>query len=269
MASFDEAVSEAIRVSRAAASRRAEPKPWWATVLFTRLCTTSVSLLSLAPKSRYAARTLEHYDCSAAASLARSVVECFFVFFYLCVEEVTEDEWRSRLTLLYLHDCVSRIKMFRDFDPNDHQLPSFEAQAEELRDRLRKLQYFLALPEKQRNRFLKGDVALFLSQDEILARIGVEVKPFRAMYRFLSSHVHSHPLAFSRMGDGDRGRGVESDVEKGYIATALEFAEDPLKRATAAMLRLFPDIPPKAGNHSLKPSAGETLHSSEPPGPAA
>lgn len=247
IASFDDVVTDAARVSLAAAGRHVEnPKAWWATVLFTRLCTTSVSLLSLAPTSRFAGKLIEHYDCSAAAALARSVVECYFVFFYLCIDEIEDEEWRTRLNVLYLHDCISRIKMFRDLDPEDDQIPGFEAQAAELRQRLLKLGYFAALREKQRNRFLRGESAMLLSQDDILKKLGVDVAGFRAMYRFLSSHVHSFPLAFSRMGEREQGRGVESELEKGYIANALEFAEDFLRMALSDMLKLFPDIPPRA-----------------------
>lgn len=69
----------------------------------------------------------------------------------------------------------------------------------------------MTFPEKQRNRFLKGGSAVFLSQDQILERLGVEVGYFRGLYRFFSSHVHSFPLAFYRMSERDQGRGVKSE----------------------------------------------------------
>src|SRR5712691_7911007 len=122
---FDKAVSDATRVSQAAAGRQAEPRSWWASVLFTRLCTTAVSLLSLAPRSRLAGRYIEHFDFSAVASLTRNLAECYLAFFYLCVDAVDQDEWLTRLNLLQLHDCTERFKMFRDFDSSDPQLDGF------------------------------------------------------------------------------------------------------------------------------------------------
>jgi len=253
LAVFDDAVLDGSRVSRAAADRQVNARRWFASVLFTRICTTGMSLLCLVPRSRFAGKSIEHYDFGAVASLARNIAECYFVFFYLCVDEFSDDEWYSRLNILHLHDCVSRLKMFRDFDPSNPRLPSFEQQAEELRERLKQLPYFMALPEKQRKRFLKGDSALLLNQDQLLERLGVAVGPFRGMYRFISSHVHSFPLAFYLMGERDQGRGVESDWVKQSIADALEFAESPLRRSTYDMLKLFPDIPAKADNSSLQP----------------
>lgn len=165
LASFDDAVVDAARVSQAVAGRNVVAKAWWASVLFTRICTTSMSLLSLAPRSRFAGNLIEHYDFGAVASLARNIAECYFVFFYLCVDEVSDDEWHSRLNLLHLHDCVSRLRMFQDFDPSNPELPGFQEQADELRARLKERSYFMTFPEKQRNRFLKGGSAVFLSQD--------------------------------------------------------------------------------------------------------
>jgi hypothetical protein len=72
--------------------------------------------------------------------------------------------------------------------------------------------------------------------------MGEDVSFFRGMYRFLSFHVHSLPVAFYRMAEREQGRGVESDWEKRNIAGALVFSLEPVRRATAEMLRLFPDI---------------------------
>jgi hypothetical protein len=244
LASFDSILVDAINVSQAVAGRMTDAKPWWASVLFTRLCNTAMSLLVITPRSRLSRDDREHWDFSAIATLARNLVECYFVFFYLAVEPVDEDEWQCRLNLMHLHDCTTRLRMFRDFGSSDVEIKGFEAQVEELRERLQKLHYFNALPEKQQKKFLKGDNAFLLSQDDLLSRMGEEIAPFRGMYRFLSTHVHSFPVSFYRMADQNRGRGLENTVEKGYIATTLSFAKEAIRRATKEMVAIFPDIDP-------------------------
>jgi hypothetical protein len=240
--SFDGAAMEAIRVSKAAAGRWADLRRGWATTLFTRICTCSVSTLTLVPGSMFSPKHWKHFDLSAVASLSRTLVEIYLAFFYLCIDKIDDIEWRSRLNLFHLHDCSSRARMFKEFDPGDPQIAGLEAQANELRGRLRSLSYFTSLSEKQQSVFLKGDKAFFLGRDQIVAKVGMDIGHFRAMYRFLSSHVHSLPLAFYRMKEREQGRGIESDIEKGYIATALDFAEYPIRQATQNMLELFPDI---------------------------
>jgi hypothetical protein len=210
--------------------------------LYTRLCVTCVSLLSLAPGSRCAGSFVSHYDFSAVASLTRNTWECYFVFFYLGIDSTDGDEWLTRLNVLQLHDCLSRWKMFRELDAADGQLSDFQAQADELRARIASRAHFAALPERRRTHLLKGENALMLSQDDLLHRMGEDVATFRGMYRFLSFHVHTLPVAFYRMADRGQGRGVESEWEKSNIALALEFALQPITRATREMRHLFPDV---------------------------
>lgn len=212
-------------------------------MLFTRFCTTGVSLLTVCPRSRFAGRLIEHFDFSAVASLTRNLIECYLAFFYLCIEDIVEDEWLARLHLLQLNDCKSRQWLFRQLDPQDPHLTAFDVQANELRDKLRNNPYFAALPEPARRRFLTGRHPHFLKRDEILARAKLNVDDFRATYHFFSTHVHSGPLAFYRMGEREQGRGIENDVEKGHMVWALEAATDLSNRAIGHVLHLFPDIP--------------------------
>jgi hypothetical protein len=240
--SFDEAVTEAARVSRAASGRTGvSPKAWWASVLFTRMCTTSVSLLCLTPTSRFAGTLLDHYDSSATAALARNIIDSYLMFFYLCIDDGPAEEWQVRLKVMYLHDCMSRLKMFRDLNPEDPQVARFKEQADQLRVELMAIPFLAAYPEKKQMSLLKGDRSMIISRDDLLEKLDIDHARFRGIYALLSSHIHSAPLAFSRMADGDRGRGVESDYEKGRIGLALELADGYLRRATAEVLTIFPD----------------------------
>lgn len=241
---FDEAVLEARRVSQAAAGRQTNARPYWASVLFTRLCTFSVTLLGLAPRSRFAPKHFEHFDCASCFTVARNVVDAYLIFYYLCVEAVTDDEWRYRLALVQLNDCLSRQALFRDLGHGDDKLRGFAAQAAELRNRISELPPFKVLPENQQRHRLRGDTPMYLSQDEVLGRMGADRAHFRVLYRLVSAHVHSLPLGFYRMGERQQGRGTESDLEKRYTELALEIADWPLRRATAEMSQIFPDIPP-------------------------
>src|SRR5574337_174915 len=222
---FDALLVDATNVSRAAAGRSVPDPAWWACLLYTRLCVTGVSLLSLVAGSRFAGRAIDHYDFSTVASITRNIWECYFVFFYISVDATEHDEWLTRLNVLQLHDCTSRLKMFTEFGSDSVDLQRFRAQANELRDRISSRAYFATLSERRRQHILRGDNALLMSQDELLKRMNEDVGEFRGMYRFLSFHVHSLPVAFYRMADREQGRGTESDWEKRNIAMALEFAE--------------------------------------------
>jgi Family of unknown function (DUF5677) len=238
---FTVALEMAIATSHATTSLQAGARRFWASILFTRLCTSSISILSLCPASKLNQNGF-HWDFGAVASLSRNIFECALNFFYLGMDTITDEEWMARLKVMQLHDCMSRFCMFRDFDPNDEQLKAFEEQANELRSILQTNTFFINLPEPQRNKLLKGKHASILTHDEILQRMGELQSSTRGYYRFLSSHTHSFPLSFYRMAEQDRGRGVKNEAEMAYIGGALEFCANTLKRCTDDMRKLFEDI---------------------------
>ncbi len=238
---FTDTLEQAIVSSHAATGLDAGQRRFWGSVLFTRLCTTSISILWLCPRSKVNVGG-KHWDFGSIASLARNLFECALQLSYLAIEPVNDDEWFARLKVMQLHDCMERSRMFRALDANDPQLPSFEGQAKELKGLLQNNAYFSQLPEALRKTLLKGERASILTQDEILQRMGQFDPKTRGFYRFLSSHAHSFPLAFYRMAEHNRGRGEENDVEKGYIASTLEFCTDLLKRSTDAFQKSFADI---------------------------
>jgi hypothetical protein len=226
---FTETVEHAIAVSHQASGVDAGPRRYWGSVLFTRLCTTSVSILWLCPGSKVNLRG-DHWDFGAVASLTRNLLECSLYFWYLAIEPIGNEEWMARLKVMQLHDCKERQRLFRALDPADPQLQAFEEQANELRAVLQQNPHFASLGETLKGSLLKGARSSILNQDEIYARASGFPANFRGLYRFFSSHAHSLPLAFYRTGERNRGRGEENDIEKGYIAGALEFSAELLTK---------------------------------------
>ena len=238
---FTSATGTAIVSSHAAAGFDAGARRYWATVLFIKLCSTSVSILWLCPGSQLN-NDGDHWDFASVATLTRNLFECALQFFYFCIDPISEEEWNARLKVMQLHDCTERSRMFQAYDPNDPQLTGFAKQADELRNILQKNNYFQGLPEKLQKILLKGERSSILTQDEILTRMGQSTSTIRGYYRFLSSQSHPFPLGFYRTGENNRGRGDENRVDKGYIAHALEFCTDTLRRCIDDFQKTFADI---------------------------
>ena len=108
----------------------------------------------------------------------------------------------------------------------DAHVEGFEKQAEELRERLRSNPFFQALTEGQQRKYLNGQSAYLMPLEDIAERAGVEKKLFRWLYVLLSSHVHSLPMSFYRIGNGEeeRGRGLPSPVEENYTSLCHSLA---------------------------------------------
>jgi len=203
-------------------------REYWASVLFTRFAVTTGSASCLLPSAEPRA----HWDFSAFASIVRNLVECYLLFYWLCVEPVSEEQAEARLVLLDLYDHGARRRLFANSQEPDL------VQADLVR-RFEENIILTALPEKRKRELLRGDKLPFV-QDNIVDAMGDDRTQFRFLYRFLSQHTHTGPIAFYRMSEHDRGRGVESQAEKQYFVIVLDFAIDLVQSASADMLALFP-----------------------------
>jgi len=198
---------------------------FYASVLFTTLVTKGVSLLSLAPHSTWAAKQIEHWDYATAAVIARTMLEARLAFYYLCTDSCSTEEWQCRWNIFNLHDCTARIRLFDALGKQD-QVDGFREQAKELHERLKTNEFFNSLPSGQQKKLLNGQTAYLMPLEDIAELAGMEKANFRFLYVLLSSHVHSLPMSFYRMGDmdEDRGRGLPSHTEENYTSLCLSLA---------------------------------------------
>jgi hypothetical protein len=235
------AVEHAIALSHKTAGHPANSsRQYWATVLFTRLCSAAISILHICPGSP-ANTAGTHWDFSSLAPLGRGLVQTGLMLFYLGTEVVGEDESRARLLVMQLRDCKERLHLFENFDGSGRMTRDFGVEAGRIRSELSSNSYFAQLPAKLRKILMKGDRASILTEDQILDRLGILDQTGRALCRFISSHADVSPLAYYRTGDKNRGRGEENDVDKHYIATAVDLACNFILRANSDMQDLFRD----------------------------
>lgn len=240
--SYCRTLNLAVKISRLGAGRYGEKdKVVWACILFTKLCTTSRSLRKLLDhdvSKEYKA----DWDYSSAFSLTRNIMECYQTLFYLCFDNVSDEELEARKALFNVHDYYSR-KQFFSFFPDSYDGERENVEIEKLvLEKLESCSFFKDLQENEKSKYLKGKNAFFISREDIEEREGVDKNDFRYWYKLLSTHVHSFPMGFFRMIEGNRGTGVHSEVEEGYSAVALELAESYLIRGCRNMLIFFPDI---------------------------
>lgn len=202
----------------------------------------ATTLDQITPQSRLSGANARYWDYSSVASISRNLLECCILFFYLGVEDPPEDEWRARTDLMHLHDAEARVSLWRELLLDNTMADGIALQRDEVVERLRANPFVQAMSEKQQRHLLRGEAMRFEIQDDVLARMSVNIPQFRAWYRVLSAHTHSYSLAFHRVLMDERGRGVENEPDKAWIATTLEYVSAFLSRATTQMLALFPDV---------------------------
>ena len=235
---FEETLDECKKISNNHAGISAPTSAhYYASVLFTKLCASSVTVFSICPTPNKIGQNA-HWDCASVAALTRGIIETYLVFYYICIEKCNSNEWKARWRLLNLHDHMSRIKLFKAAN-NQETVDEFERFTNQVKSELEQTEYFQTLSEDQKKHFLKGHNAFFKNQDALIESMGDNVDEFRFKYRFLSNHTHSYPMGFYRMAENGQGTGIESDIEIKYSGMFLSWALEYLNKAKIEYLDMW------------------------------
>ena len=238
---YDRVISACTAISQGASGRKVNTqRDYYASILFVRLCAIGISLLILCPGNRLSRTLFEHWDLTAIATITRNLIDCFVTFFYLGDKAVSDCEWECRWNIFNLHDCLRGKKMFEHFDSEKEHIDKFSIAAADLRKQLEENDFFQKLPDAVQKESKRGRRILLQSRDEIIANLGMDIDFFRGYYIFLSCHAHSYPLGFYRMGENNRGRGVENISDSHHVQSALEVATHVVKKCARNMIERFP-----------------------------
>jgi len=96
------------------------------------------------------------------------------------------------------------------------------------------------MPEPERIKCLKGKMLYLENKASRIEKLGIDKGLYNGFYLLLSSYVHTFPIGFYRIGDRNRGRGVENSVDRKYINSCMEAASFFLIRGAKEMIHLFP-----------------------------
>lgn len=248
---FDAAICEAISVSQASSGRLPAPNVGYASFVFTRMCSTGVSLIRATPLSRWVRSDFEDWNFGAIAGHARSLLDGYLLFSYLIQPVKSEAELKTRINVMHLNDCMRRIKFHTDLGITE-DLSGFEMQREELCSRLTENEYFKSLSPEVKKDCLRGKFLMIDNRDEMLAKVGFKKGEFNSLYDLLSQYVHILPMSFYRIKANGRSTGIENDTDRVYMTQTLAIGAVILTEATDKMVKQFPNtISVRKGTKSI------------------
>lgn len=254
---LDVAVRKALALSRRCGGLpSASGRHYYASVLFTALIGRAVSLLQIAPLSKWAEKVIEHWDYASCSVIARTMLEIRLCFQYLCVDACSDVEWRCRWETMNLHDCAHRIKLFEALG-QDSEVASLQDAMEGLVAKISENEYFQSLPAGKKKRIAQGKDAYLVPLEGVAVHVGMTLSEYRFFHVFFSTHVHGLPMSFYRIGE-DRGRGLPTEVESTYTALCLTLTTNLLIGCIEEVEALF--------NEALKNRDVAVAAASEPEG---
>lgn len=234
--------SDAEKFSGTISRKRVSEREAWTSWLLLKLCNMGHSLRVLcAAEERIMGGEVCTLDQSSIMSIARSMVETAIMLAYVSDESATEDDWRLRRTLLCLHDCTTRYKMFKGWKDRD-QIKSLKGQMEELRGTMEGLAAFKALPEERRQKLLSGD-DVYVNGIRAAARLaGWKTAEFNAFYAYMSGHAHGSPVSFMRIDEHGVDYKRPTDAQYAIAGFAVEHASGSLEFGLQRSRRVFLDV---------------------------
>lgn len=218
----------------------ASNRHFYASVLFTTVVVRSISLLQIAPLSSWAQKVIEHWDYASASVIARTLLEIRLCFYYLCVDQCSDEEWECRWQNMNIHDCAHRIKIFEAMGVTE-QVVAHQQTMVDLAARIRSNSHFQSLDRGKQKKILRGTMAYLEPLEDIAEKAGIAKTHFRFFHVFFSTHVHGLPMSFYRIGE-ERGRGLPTETESAYTAMCLELVTSLVCACEAEMENLFHDV---------------------------
>jgi hypothetical protein len=228
----------AVATSLAIAGRTANARAVQASTIFAMMCATSHSVNRLlAPISSDYGTTIDH---SSITSLCRNLIEASIVLSYVTEDGVSEEESICRQLLFCVHDCNSRVRLFKGIKAKKQ----YEDQKEvlkDLRNELSNNSFFSKLPEDVRSRALTGTAFYLRGIRSAAIKAGWTEELFDGMYSYLSSQPHFAPMSHFGMSWHSVDYKAVSDYQMMIVGIALEQACNALSAARDRMFVLFPD----------------------------
>lgn len=172
------------------------------------------------------------------------------MFYYVAVDEVSDDERNFRLNLLWFHLNNEKYKLYLDLKKTS-RFKEFEDNLPIEKQNLKEHPFLKPLSKEKAGKVLSGKESMYLTHKEISERINFNTEEFNTYYRLFSNHTHSSPLAYFTMSN-ERGSGKENEAELSYLTLTLHICIKYLSAVILDMTKLFPECVDKLNKSKLK-----------------
>jgi len=169
--------------------------------IFTKLILHVQALLSIRPSIEHPNERFEidFWDISSMAVLARALIDSYYVFFYLGIDEAEESELEFRFHLWNYHGEKQRLVMLRKIKSTHPILEQLEDDVQNLKDKLIDTSFYKNLDSKTQRKIRKGEIGIFYSNSELSKKAGISSNYYKANYNNISTHVHAYPYAVTQL----------------------------------------------------------------------
>ena len=208
--------------------------------IFAKLISHARAVLVLAPKkpAGIKAPAQELWDLSSMATLCRSLIDSYYVFFYIAVDEVDDSTKEFRWILWDYHSESRRLKKLQLIGSILPAVTEIEENVERLKRKLINHQLFKALDPPVQKRLRKPSEGIFSTNGELSVRAGIDEDYYKNAFMFLSSYVHSHPFSIEQLTDFRAGE----DESLNLLKLVIDYSSIYLSLTLRDFIKLVPEV---------------------------
>lgn len=212
----------------------------YASYIFAKICAHALSSLSLAPTGLIPTRpgATEIWDLSSLCAIVRALVDAYYAMYYIAIDQVSSEERSFREALWMFQGEHKRLELLQLIKSNSPELLKLQAEVDRLRTVVIQHSFFAHLSQENQKKARKGDLPLHLSNSELSTRAGIQPNYYKAVYRFLSSYVHTYPFSVSQLAQLRAGNSESLRL----ISMTLQYCLTFLCVAVRDFRALCPDV---------------------------
>jgi hypothetical protein len=177
-----------------------------ADMFFLKITLTARAILKLLPNSLYYfdEENYEIWDIPTSALLARTLIINYIIFYYLCIDDISEEEANFRNKLWRFYSEKRREKMLKNSGADSAKMSdTFSKKVAALKNELENDSYFQKLTIKNIQDVSEAawEKSISLSREDILKSAGIKVSFFNDVYDYLTNYIHSYSFSFDKLRD--------------------------------------------------------------------
>ena len=118
------------------------------------------------------------------------------MLFYITEPNLEEQQWAFYRDILYLHDCIARLRIFKAIDVSE-QAQKGRTHAADLRKRIQENANYINFDPEQQARLISGETMYVNGIRSVARSAGFSNEWFETVYVTLFSFIHSTPFSLA------------------------------------------------------------------------
>ncbi|MEN8191861.1 MAG: methionyl-tRNA formyltransferase [Bacteroidota bacterium] len=238
---YEQLSNKCIELSSNTSNRKV--KTWreeYASHIFAKLTMHSIAITKFLPNTKLyeIPSNFKIWDLSSLAVIVRALIETYNIFYYLIIDEVDESEKEFRYIIWHLHSESERLRMLKSIGSTNSAIPEIENEIRQLKEKLLENEYYIAKTDsKQKAKLRKGEIGFDKTSTQISESAGISKNYYRAIYKDLSSHIHTFPFSIKQISVFKAGDTESLGLLKSYADTSSGY----LSLSIRDFVKIFPD----------------------------